>query len=46
MKTKYNLPDHIIAFPNPDKEFQEEIPNPDNDLMFIPHSSRIIFYGW
>ena len=39
---KFTLPNHIIPFKNPDKEFQEE---PTNDLLFIPHSSRVIFYG-
>ena len=39
---KFSLPNHIIPFKNPDKEFQEE---PTSDLFFIPHSSRVIFYG-
>lgn len=38
----HKLPNHIIPFKNPDKEFQE---SPTNDLFFIPHSSRVIFYG-
>ncbi len=41
-KNKFVLPNHIIPFKNPDKEFQEE---PTNDLLFMPHSSRVIFYG-
>ena len=40
--SKKNLPNSIIAFPNPDKLFQEQ---PTNDLFFIPHASRVIFYG-
>lgn len=40
MKSK--LPNHIIPFKNPDKLFQEE---PNDDMLFIPHSSRVIFYG-
>ena len=36
------LPNEIIPFKNPDKEFQE---NATDDLFFIPHSSRVIFYG-
>ena len=38
----FQLPNHIIPFKNPDKEFQEL---PTSDLFFMPHSSRIIFYG-
>ena len=41
-KNKFCLPNHIIPFKNPDKEFQEEA---SNDLISIPHSSRAIFYG-
>ena len=36
------LPDYIIPFKNPDKEFQEEA---TDDLFFMPHSSRVILYG-
>ena len=39
---KNKAPNHIVPFKNPDKLFQEE---PTNDLLFMPHSSRIIFYG-
>ena len=42
MKNKFCLPNHIIPFKNPDKLFQEEA---SDDLMFIPHSSRVIWYG-
>ena len=42
LKNKFCLPNHIIPFKNPDKEFQEL---PTNDLFFIPHSSRVIWYG-
>ena len=44
MKTsdKFNLPNFIIPFKNPDKEFQEE---PTNDLFMLPHSSRVCFYS-
>ena len=41
-KNKYTLPNHIIPFKNPDKCFQEEA---TSDLLFMPHSSRIILYG-
>ena len=39
---KFILPNHIIPFKNPDKEFQEE---PTNDLFMLPHSSRVCFYS-
>ena len=44
MKTsdKFNLPNFIIPFKNPDKEFQEE---PTNDIFMLPHSSRVCFYS-
>ena len=42
MTKKFTLPNHIIPFKNPDKEFQEE---PNEDMFFMPHSSRIIYYG-
>ena len=41
-KNKYTLPNHIIPFKNPDKEFQESV---TEDLLFMPHSSRVLFYG-
>jgi len=41
-KKTQKLPNQIIPFKNPDKEFQEE---PTSDLFFLPHSSRVIFYG-
>ena len=41
-KNKYTLPNHIIPFTNPDKCFQEES---TSDLLFMPHSSRVILYG-
>ena len=41
-KNKYTLPNHIIPFKNPDKCFQEEA---TSDLLFMPHSSRVILYG-
>ena len=41
-KNKYTLPNHIIPFKNPDKEFQESA---TDDLLFMPHSSRVILYG-
>lgn len=37
-----DLPDYIIPFKNPDKAFQEQ---PTDDLMFMPHASRLILYG-
>ena len=40
--TKYKAPNFIVPFKNPDKEFQEIA---TEDLFFMPHSSRIIFYG-
>ena len=40
-KNKYTLPNHIIPFKNPDKKFQESA----TDLLFMPHSSRVILYG-
>ena len=42
MKKNLKLPNMIIPFSNPDKEFQQQ---PTDDLLFFPHSSRIIFYG-
>ena len=41
-KNKFTLPNEIVPFKNPDKEFQEL---PTDDLLFIPHSSRVIYYG-
>ena len=41
-KNKYTLPNHIIPFKNPDKSFQESA---TDDLLFMPHSSRVILYG-
>ena len=41
-KNKFTLPNHIIPFKNPDKEFQESA---TDDLLFMPHSSRVILYG-
>ena len=44
MKTSdaFNLPNFIIPFKNPDKEFQEE---PTSDLFMLSHSSRVWFYS-
>ena len=36
-KNKFTLPNYIIPFKNPDKEFQESA---TDDLLFMPHSSR------
>ena len=44
-RNNFKAPTFIIPFENPDKEFQEVIPSPDNDLLFLPHSSRVLFYG-
>ena len=41
-KNKFTLPNHIIPFKNPDKEFQESA---TDDLLFMPHNSRVILYG-
>ena len=41
-KNNYTLPNHIIPFKNPDKEFQESA---TDDLLFMPHSSRVLYYG-
>ena len=41
-KNKYTLANHIIPFKNPNKKFQEEA---TSDLLFMPHSSRVLFYG-
>ena len=41
-KNNLKLPNHGIPFRNPDKEFQESA---TADLLFMPHSSRIILYG-
>ena len=41
-KSKYKLSNYIIPFENKDKSFQEEIPSPDDDLIWFPHASRII----
>ena len=39
---KNQLPNFLVPFKNPDKAFQEE---PTDDLIFMPHASRIILYG-
>ena len=44
-RNNFKAPTFIIPFENPDKQFQEVIPSPDNDLLFLPHSSRVLFYG-
>ena len=41
-KNKISLPNQVIPFQNPDKLFQQEA---TGDLLFMPHSSRIILYG-
>ena len=42
MQKKFVPPNFVVPFKNADKEFQEEA---SDDLFFIPHSSRVIFYG-
>jgi len=42
MPSNKKMPNYIIPFQNPDKEFQEE---PSSDLFMLPHSSRVVFYG-
>ena len=44
-RNNFKAPTFIIPFENPDKQFQEVIPSPDNDLLFLTHSSRVLFYG-
>ena len=40
-KKNFQAPNVIIPFKNPDKAFQQQ---PTEDLFFLPHSSRVIFY--
>jgi len=40
---KFELPNHIIPFKNPDKTFQE-LPS-QTDMFHMPHASRVILYG-